>query len=169
MNTHCAEIRRPSRLTRRLVLVVAVALAAIGATSGAAFAYWTSHGTGTGTGTTGTMTISVTALLVGDNNATTLVPNGAGDVILRVSNPNAFTVHVSSITANGAATTPQSGCTTTGVTFNAPTAYTDPQFTLAASSTTLIRLVGAASMSDASSSGCQGAIFTIPVNLAAQK
>ncbi len=73
-------------------------------------------------------TVTVDALVAGDTPATTLVPGGSADVIVRASNPNAFAVQVYSFTANGTATADASHplCTTTGVTFNAPAAPLTP-------------------------------------------
>jgi hypothetical protein len=156
-----------TRASRRVLLIAALAVGLIAATTGIAFAYWNSSGTGSGSASTGTMTIQVTALAGGDSNTTTLIPGGTGDVILRVSNPNAFSVHVTSIAGNGTPTA-SNGCTPTGVSLATPTDYTPAQFTLAAG-TSLIRLLGAASMTTASASNCQGATFTIPVSVTVQK
>src|SRR5207253_683824 len=57
------------------------------------------------------------------------------------------------------------GCTTTGATYPAPSS---PNITLSNGST-LVHLAGAASMSTASLSACQGATFNIPVSLAVQR
>jgi hypothetical protein len=109
-------------------------------------------------------TVTVSALVGGDTPSSRLYPGGpAADVILRVNNPNAFTVQVFSVAANGGITADVShaGCTTTGVTFTPPS---NPSITVPAGSS-LVHLSGAASMSTASVSGCQGATFSIPVTL----
>lgn len=152
---------------KRLVVVIVAIMGLVGAAGGVAYAYWTSHGSGSGSGTTGTMTINVTGLVGDDTNQTTLIPGGTGDVILRVTNPNSFPVHVTSITSNGSATA-SPVCTPTGVTFNAPSDYTPAQFTLSPGSS-LIRLGGASSMSTASASGCQGSTFSMPLSVTVQK
>ncbi|MHC6220051.1 hypothetical protein [Arthrobacter sp. MMS24-S77] len=139
---------------------------------GTAYAYWATIGVGSGAATNGTMqTVTVDALVAGDSPATTLVPGGSADVIVRASNPNAFAVQVYSFTSNGAATADASHplCTTTGVTFNAPAAPLTPTVSIPANSSVLITLPGAASMSTASQSSCQGAVFHLPVTMAVRK
>ncbi|WP_284763950.1 hypothetical protein [Arthrobacter sp. efr-133-R2A-63] len=139
---------------------------------GSAYAYWSTIGIGSGSAANGTMqTVTVDALVAGDSPATTLVPGSTADVIVRASNPNAFAVQVYSFTANGTATADASHplCTTTGVTFNAPAAPLTPMVSIPASSSILITLPAAASMSTASQSSCQGAVFQIPVTMAVRK
>ncbi|MCU1657693.1 MAG: hypothetical protein JWO57_2349 [Pseudonocardiales bacterium] len=167
MSAHRVFIRYAGRASRRLALIIALAAALVAATAGVAFAFWSTNGSGSGSATAGTMTINVTALQTADTNQSALLPGGTGDVILRVNNPNSFSIHITSVAGNG---TPiaSNGCTPTGVTFTAPTDYTSTQFTLAAGSN-LITLAGAANMSTASASSCQGAIFSIPVTVTAQR
>jgi hypothetical protein len=160
--------RRNARIGRRLALIIGVAIAVTAATSGIAFAYWGSRGAGTGSAATGTMTIQVDAIQGADVNGASLVPGGTGDVIVRVTNPNSFDVHVTAISGNGTPTA-STGCTPTGVTFTPPTDYSAPNFTLTAGAATLYRLVGAASMNLSSASNCQGATFTIPVSVTVEK
>lgn len=151
-------MRRHALLTAAIALFVALA-------AGAAYAYFTSHGSGTGHGTTGTIQpVTVAAFVGGDTPSSTLLPGGTADVIVRVSNPNAFSVKLVSVSGNGTITA--SGgigtCTTTGVTF---TNQSGLSATIAASGTTLVHLAGAANMSSASQTGCQGATFSIPVSI----
>jgi hypothetical protein len=140
---------------------------AVGSIAGGAFGYFTSSGKTTGSASTGTMqTVTVSAATVAPS--TPLLPGGSGDVTLKVTNPNNFAVTLVSVTATGGnitADSGHSGCTTTGVTF---TNQTGLRTSIPASSTTTIDLSGAASMSTASSAGCQGATFSIPVTIAVQ-
>ena len=94
-----------------------------------------------------------------------LQPGGSADVILRITNPNDFAVTLSSVTANGTITASGGlgACTTTGVSFGGVSGLSTP---IAEDATTLVHLQGAATMSSASSSGCQGATFSIPVSIA---
>ena len=111
--------------------------------------------------------VTVAALAGGDNPSSTLQPGGQGDVILRISNPNTFAVTLVSVSANGTVTASGSGaCTTIGVSFTNIAGLTMP---IAAAGTTLVHLAGAASMSATSSSGCQGATFSIPVAIVVNK
>jgi len=150
------------------IVVLAVLLAA-----GVAWGYWQTTGSGTGLAATDTLqTVTVAALVGGDDPASALVPGGpAAEVILRVTNPNASAVQVYGVTGSGAITADagHSACTTTGVTFTAPASPITPTVTVPASSTVLVRLPGAASMSVASLSACQGATFSIPVTMTAHR
>jgi len=168
MAAHSAPKSRRHKLTRRLGLVIAVVVALLAAGTATAFAYWRSTGSGSGSGTTGTMTITVTALQGGDTNGqTSLIPGGTGDVLLRVNNPNSYSVQVSAITANGSISASNS-CSTSGVTFTSPASYAAAQFTLTPGSN-LLRLSSALAMNLSVSSACQGATFTIPVAVTVQR
>ena len=138
-------------------------------TGGVAYASFTGTGTGTGSGHVGTMqTVTVSAFVGGDAPSSKLYPGGpAADVILRVNNPNSFSVQLFSLGGNGAITADasHSGCTTTGVTFTPPSS---PNITIPAGSS-LVHVAGAASMSSASLSACQGATFSIPLTLTVHK
>ncbi len=156
------------RLRLRLVVPPWIALCGLVAAlamGGAAYAYVSAAGSGSGSGTAGTMqTVTVSAFVGGDTPTSALYPGGpTADVILRVNNPNSFSVQLFSISGNGAITADasHSGCTTTGVTF---TPASNPNVTIPAGSS-LVHLSGAASMSTASLSACQGATFTIPVSI----
>lgn len=138
-----------------------------------AHAYWAA-GSGSGSAAVGTATMQpvlISALTGGDVPSSTLVPGGSADVILRVTNPNPVAVQVFSVQPNGAiypdAAFP--ACTTTGVTFDPPASPLSPTVTVGPSSSLLIHLDGAASMDYTSSSGCQGALFHIPVTMTARQ
>jgi hypothetical protein len=151
---------------RTLVLVIAALLVSLGA--GAALAYFTSTGSAHASASTATL-LTVTASA--GTPATPLLPGGTGDVALTVTNPNSFAVRLVSVAANGAITADGGhlGCTTTGVTFTAPTGSPLPATILANSTNQVVDLPGAASMSTASSAGCQGATFSIPVTIVVHK
>jgi len=109
--------------------------------------------------------VTVSAIVGGDTVGSMLVPGGTADVILRVNNPNTAAVTLVSVTGGPGSITADGGhpgCTTTGVTFtNQPSL----SVAIAGSGTTLVHLAGAASMGAASSDGCQGATFFIPVSI----
>ena len=157
-----------SPVARRWLRILVTAFAAL-ATFGAgvsAYASWRSTGSGKGTGTIGTAAIQVQAVVGG--NATSLYPGGQADVLVKVVNLNAYSVKVTSITANGSVLAANT-CTPTGVSFASPTDYSSAQFTLSASTTTTLVLANAASMSLASASACQGTTFTVPVTVQVRK
>jgi len=139
---------------------------------GAAYASFSAGGTGSGSAPTGTMqAVTISAFTGGDQPTSTLIPGGTADVIVRVTNPNPAPVQVFSVTSNGSITADSghSACTTTGVTFTAPSSPLSPAVQVSASSTSLFHLVGAASMDLTSVSACQGATFEIPVTLTARQ
>ncbi|MFW0771800.1 hypothetical protein ACLRGI_01355 [Paenarthrobacter nitroguajacolicus] len=148
-----------------------VALCILGG-AGSAYAYWVTAGIGSGSATNGTMqAVTVDALVPGDTLQTSLVPGGTADVILRASNPNPHAVTIYGIAANGPVTADAAhpGCTPTGVTFTPPPAPLAPAATIPPNTSILLTLEGAASMSAASLSACQGAKFDVPVTLEVRK
>jgi hypothetical protein len=148
-------------------LVLALVLGA-----GAAYGFLSGGGSGSGSGVTGTMQpVAVTAFTGGDAPASTLIPGGTADVILRLHNPNPVPVRVFSVVASGpvAADISHPGCTTTGVTFDPPDDPITPTITVGPGASVLVELAGAASMDATSSPACQGASFHIPVTLTAHR
>lgn len=153
--------------------IKAAALAGLLVTAGAgtAYAYWSVAGAGSGSAAAATMqAVTVDALVAGDNPTTALIPGGSADVVLRLTNPNAYAVQVYSVIANGpaAADAAHPGCTTTGVSFTGA-APLSPATYVAANSSTLITLPGAASMDTTSLAACQGATFSLPVTAEVRK
>ncbi|VXA97122.1 conserved exported hypothetical protein [Arthrobacter sp. 9V] len=157
------------RLARTVAATAALCL--LGG-AGTAYAYWATAGTGSGSAANGTMqTVTVVALVPGDTLQTSLAPGGTADVILRASNPNPHAVTIYGLAANGPVTADAAhpGCTTTGVTFTPPPTPLTPPVIIQANSSILLTLQGAANMSTASVSACQGAQFTVPVTLEVRK
>jgi hypothetical protein len=150
--------------SRRKLVTVAVAVVALAA-AGLVSAAWLANGTGSGYAKAGTAS-ALTTVDVSASTTASLYPGVSGNVTLRVSNPNPYPVRVTSVTNGTGSITPDAahaaGCTTTGVTFTNQTGLT---LDVPASGATTQTLNGAATMSNASSDGCQGATFTIPVNL----
>ena len=157
-------------ITGRVPTTLAATAAAVVITS-MVFAAWTSNGTGSATTKAG----SSQALSTVDASASTsatLYPGVNGDVKLTISNPNPFAVRVTSVALNGQNSdiTPDGGhasCSPTGVSFTNQTGLTIdvPGKTGGTNGSATATLSGAASMSNASADGCQGATFTIPVSL----
>ena len=85
---------------------------------------------------------------------------------LKVTNSNSFPVRITSVTKQvGGTITSDKGAAcnaSTGVTF---TDQTGLALDVAAGATSTFTLSGAVSMSNASDNTCQGAIFTIPVDV----
>jgi hypothetical protein len=85
-----------------------------------------------------------------------------------VTNPNSFPVRITAVSkqAVGSITSDKGAAcnASTGVTFTDQSGLT---LDLAAGATSTFTLSGAVSMSNASDNSCQGAIFTIPVDVTA--
>jgi hypothetical protein len=149
------------RVSKKLAVVTTmVAFASVGLV----YAAWTTNGSGSGYAKAGTAQ-ALTTVDVSASTTATLYPGGpAGDVTIRISNPNSYPVTVTGVSGNGAITADagHASCTTTGVTF---TDKTGLSIAVPANGATTYTLTGAASMSNASVNGCQGATFTIPVTL----
>jgi hypothetical protein len=154
------------RVSRKLaVLTTMTALAVVGLV----YAAWTTTGGGSGYAKAGTAQ-ALSTVDVSASTTATLYPGGpAGDVTIRISNPNTYPVTVTGVTGNGAITADagHASCTTTGVSFTNQTglSISVPAKSGGVNGETQTTLSGAASMSNASVNGCQGATFTIPVTL----
>ena len=152
-------------IKRRKLITSCVALALVVGAS-LAFAAWTTSGSGQGYAKAG----SAQALSTVDASASTsasLYPGSSGDVRIEIRNPNSFPVRVTSVSLRGTnadivADSGHSGCTTTGVSF---TNQSGLSIDVPAGGTQTATLSGAASMSNASLNACQGATFTIPVDI----
>ena len=148
--------------TRNRIIGAGVTLVVLAAV-GLAYAAWTSSGSGSGYAKAGTAQ-QLTTVDVSANTTATLYPGSNGNVRIKIANPNPYPVRVTDVTGNGAITADagHASCVTTGVTF---TNQTGQSLDVAANGNTETTLTNAASMSNASDNGCQGAVFTIPVTL----
>lgn len=128
-----------------------------------AYAAWTASGTGQGYAKAGTAQ-ALTTVDVSASTTATLYPSGTGNVLLRINNPNPYSVRVTSVTGSGAVTSDKGAAcdASTGVTFTNQTGLT---LDVPATSAVTFTLTGVAAMSNASDNSCQGAVFTIPVSL----
>jgi hypothetical protein len=130
---------------------------------GFVYAAWTTSGNGSGYA----KATEAKALTTTDVSATTvgqLYPGASGDVKLEINNPNPYPVRVTDVakTSGSPITADLAGCVTTGVSFSDQSGKT---IDIAANDSTSVTFNNAASMSNASDNGCQGATFTIPVEL----
>ena len=151
------------KLPRKLVFVLA-AIAAL-ALASFIFASWSTSGSGTGYAKAG----SASSLSIGDASAATtadLYPGATGAVKLKVTNNNSFPVRVTAVTKqSGGSITSDKGAScnaSTGVTFTDQTGQT---LDVGANATATFTLANAVSMSNASDNTCQGAVFSIPVDV----
>ena len=151
------------------MVIGAAGLLTIGLLAGSAYAYFTSSGAGTGSASARSFSAVTVVASTGTPSSPLLPGGGAGDVVLNVDNPNAYAVTLVSVVGNGTIT-PDAGhssCTTTGVTF---TDQTNLHVSIPGNQSSFeVDLSGAASMSPASSNGCQGATFSVPVAITVHK
>src|SRR5436305_1403315 len=151
-------------------LAVAVIIAAL-AVVGLVYAAWTTNGSGSAYAKAGTAT-SLSTVDVSASTTATLYPGVTGDVLIKIDNPNPYSVVVTGVSLNGtnadiAPDGSHSSCTTTGVSFTNQTglSISVPAKSGGVDGTAQSTLTGAAAMSNASVNGCQGAVFTIPVTI----
>lgn len=144
------------------IIGVGVTVIVLGAVS-LVYAAWTTSGSGSGYAKAGTAQ-ALSTVDVSASTTASLYPGSSGNVLIRIANPNTYPVRVTAVTGSGAITADSGhpGCVTTGVTFTNQTGQT---IDIPASGQTDTTLSNAASMSNASNDGCQGATFTIPVTL----
>jgi len=147
---------------------IALALSAIlvVATTAVTFGSWTVSSSA-GSGYSKAKVAS--SLTLSDASASTtaqLYPGGTGDIWIKVTNPNPFTVTVTSVTGAGTITSDKGAAcdAATGVTFTNTTGLTPA---VGAGATVTVSLAGKVAMSNASDNSCQGAVFTVPITLAA--
>jgi hypothetical protein len=156
-----------SKLSRKQRLIGGAIVLIVLGVVGFVYAAWTVDGSGEGYAKAKTAQ-DLTTVDVSAQTTATLYPGADGDVLIRIRNPNDFQVRVTDITGNGTITpdSGHSGCSPTGVTFTDQTGLTiDVPGSNGETQTTL---TNAAHMSNASVDACQGATFTIPVDLAGQ-
>jgi hypothetical protein len=142
------------RWSRRLA-AVGFGTAALLLAGGVAYAAWSALGAGTGAAASGApQALGVSATVAG-----LLRPGGAADLVVTVSNPNSASVTVTSLALAGSIA-PSAGCSTPGVSVSLPgsTALVVP-----AGGNASLTVTNAVTMTTASSSDCQGATFSIPL------
>ena len=159
-----------SSMTRRTLLALG-ATGSIFVVSAIVFAAWLTPGGGSAYSKAGSSQ-ALSTLDASASTSATLYPGVSGDVTLRISNPNPFPVRVTSVTIDGDNDDIESdgghgSCSPTGVSFTNQTGLTIdvPAKSGGTNGSATATLSGAASMSNASANGCQGATFTIPVTM----
>jgi hypothetical protein len=153
------------KIPRKVVFFLTVGIAAIATAVGVA-AWQTS-----GMGTAYAKAASASALTLSDASASTsadLYPGATGDVKVKLTNANSFPVKVTTVKLQPGgviASDKGSACNaSTGVSFSDKTGLS---LSLAAGVTATLTVSSAISMSNASDNSCQGAIFSIPVDVTA--
>jgi hypothetical protein len=153
-------------IPRKVIVVLALAVCAL--VAGIAVAAWSVSTSGNGSAKAST----ASALTLGDASGSTsgdLYPGGAGDLKLKLSNPNPFPVRVTAValTSGGTITSNAAACDSGG---NGVSLTTQSGLTidLAANAANQVATVsGAVHMASSAPNACQGAVFTIPVDVTA--
>jgi hypothetical protein len=129
-----------------------------------AYAAWTVNGSGTGTASA---TTALNLTFSGGSPSGTLYPGASADVDTSVSNPNPFTVHVSTVSIDTTQGTNgfgvdagHSGCNLSALSFTAAT-NGGSGWNVPATSSVDVDAAGAIAMSGAANDACQGATFTV--------
>ena len=151
------------RLPRRLVPAALLVILAL-PVGGFAQAYWSGTGSGAGSATTGT---AAAVTLTPGTPAASLYPGGQANVVLTVSNPNAFSVRIASFaidttqgTLGFAVDAGHSACLTSTLSFSAQT-NGGVGWTAPANGTLPVTLTNALAMSVSAANACQGATTTV--------
>jgi len=147
-------------------IILALSAVALLITAAVTFGSWA---VGSSSGNGYAKAVSAQNLTLSDASASTtaqLYPGGTGDLVVKVTNPNAFGVTVTAVTAAGPITSDKGAAcnASTGVTFTNATGLSQ---SVAGGATVTFSLVGKVAMSNASDTSCQGAVFTVPVSLTA--
>jgi hypothetical protein len=143
---------------------------AVVAAAGTGYAYWSATATGTGSGTTASGRTAAQALTTSTPTTTgaALRPEGTGDVVVTITNPNSFPVSVTAIALNAAGA---KGCTTPALTAGSNPTYsvggtaTSLPLGIAANGSKTVVVNGAVTMGATASSDCQGTTLSVPVTL----
>lgn len=135
---------------------------------GFVYAQWIASGSGEGYAKAGKATKLITNDVSASVSTTAglLYPGTDGDVLVQIHNPNPYPVKVTKISTGAGGVTGAGGtgaCSTTGVSLNSPQAVSIAVPAEGDSAKEV--LSNAAHMSNSSDDGCQGATFTIPVEL----
>lgn len=151
------------RLSKKTFAVIAAAATAV--IAAVAISAWQTSGTGN----LYSKATTASALALGDASASTnadLYPGATGAAVVKITNPNAFPIKITQVTLHtGGTISSDKGAAcdaSTGVSF---TNQTGLSLALAANATQTFTLAGAVSMSNASDNSCQGASFTMPVDV----
>lgn len=146
---------------RSLPLVLAFTLAALLA-AGIGLAAWNATGAGTAAANAG----SASELTIDGVSAGTLFPTATVDVTVAVTNPNPYSVSVTEIgLAAAGVTTDAVGCDAASVSFNGPFSYALDALVVGAGDSADVALADALTMSNAAADACQGATFTVNLEL----
>jgi len=149
------------KMSKKIAITVGLTLGGI-AVSTVAFAAWATNDDASAYAEA-TSSVALTTSVA--STSPQLYPGGSGDLNITINNSNPYPVRVTNISnLEGSSITSDKGAAcnaSTGVTF----ANIDGTWDVPANGTGSFTLVDTVSMSNASDTTCQGAVFTIPVAL----
>lgn len=156
-----ADLRGAGPLRRTRTIIAAASVAAVVVNAGAMWAYWDI----TGTGERSDVEMTVTAQ---SSRNVALHPGSTGDLIVTVTNDNAFPIHLTSVRpgpGNAIADDEhrERGCERTGVSFSRQ--FTAVDWRVARNNVAVFTVRGGLLMSNDAEVACRGAVFTVPVRV----
>jgi hypothetical protein len=160
--------RSPRRRLFRMFASVVFLILSLGA--GSAYAYWSASGTGSGTASPGSVSAVTVQAVSSGIVSSKLVPGGSADLLVQLGNPNSFPVTVVGIAANTSGTIQVVGGTGCTAANSGVSAATQTGLGIAVpTGTQIVHIPNGAAMTTSSASGCQGAVFQLPVTLTVRK
>ena len=143
-----------------------VALASLAAGGGVAYAVWSASGTGAGSGRALVAQALTVNPIAPGAAAASLYPGGpAGWVYLSITNPNPYSVHITTIGWGTPVSTDTASCPNANISVDA-SAPSAVNVTVPANATSgAIQVFGVLDLSHAAPDGCQGVIFNVPVTV----
>ena len=152
--------------TRRKTLLAAGIIALVAAAAVAVAAWQTS-----GSGPAYAKAQTAATLTLGDASASTsadLYPGATGALTIKITNPNPFPIKITTVALQtGGVVTSNKGPACDASTGVSVSNQTGLAIAVGASTTSTVTVPNAVSMSNASDNSCQGAVFTVPVDVTA--
>jgi hypothetical protein len=152
--------------TRRKTLLAAGIVALVAAAAVAVAAWQTS-----GSGPAYAKAQTAATLTLGDASASTsadLYPGATGALTIKITNPNPFPIKITTVALQtGGVVTSNKGPACDASTGVSVSNQTGLAIAVGASTTSTVTVPNAVSMSNASDNSCQGAVFTVPVDVTA--
>jgi hypothetical protein len=97
-----------------------------------------------------------------------LYPGGAGDLLIKLDNPNPYPVTIVSLAPNGAST-PSGGLGTCNGNSVEAANLSGLNIAVSAGNNVAVTIGNGAAMTGAALSGCQGASFSVPITITVEK
>jgi hypothetical protein len=151
--------------------IVGAIVAAVLAGSGVAFATWMVTGSGTGSALANTaQTVTLNAVALSSSSAS-LFPGGpAGNVYFTVTNPNPYSVKITSVAWGTPVSANPSSCASSLISVDAAAPTTGLSLTIPAGGTSpAVQVNGVLDLSASATDTCQGNLFNVPITASGQQ